>query len=690
MKRKVRLLGGILAVLLGLSGWLSCRTNQPTEPAGEECVTVSLDGYTIIRSQNAGSDTLAAAKQLRLALKDAGAAVTVQDDWLQAGSSPADDAREILLGDTNRPESTALRETLTEEGWAISLRGQKLVITATRERFLADAVTYLTGTLLSGGITLSMVPDRSVQGAPYEMVRLVQDKTSSYRIVRSEASYVKSDKTLDLISTLGTELRELFRTKTGARLGVVMDSAADPDPLVPEILIGETNRPESAQALVGLSPDGYIVRLIGSTLVLNAWSLKGIEQAVLAFERLLESECTGDGLALPAGFSLTGVIGNTVSDLPEPDGVTLRSSYRGLDKTFETVWTGASETSFSAYGDKLAQSGYAQYQAHAIGENRFTVWTKGNIAVWVSYFPWDGSLRIISETVTSMPETEYTAADTVTGSSLTQLSLDDAAGNFGMSYVFTLEDGSYFLIDGGGKAGEDETVLYQFLRDHNKRTDGKIVIAAWLFTHAHWDHVTNFLDFTEKYADKVTLEQVYWNFAQGYEHGEAGIYTAAMQAAFGSYQGVHVMKVHTGQSLWVRNANVEILYTHETLNPYTLPDMNDTSTVFRVNVGGKRVLFLGDVSTLTRADSAVKVIYGLWGTELKCDILQVGHHGWNGGSDDIYNAALPEIALWPVEASRWNTVSRYHTSQTLFGLQKRGVIRHLYVAKDGDVTIPLD
>ena len=687
MKHVIRFLCGVLAALTVLAA-VSCK-QEPPEPEEPTPVSVSLDGYTVIRSQNAGSEAIAAAKQLRLGLKAAGATVQVMDDWLESGS-PDPEAKEILLGDTNRPESAALKSILKKEGWAITLSGGKLVIAATRERFLADAVAHLTDTLLKGSATLSVVPDHPILGAPYEMIRLATDKTSAYRIVRSEDSFVKSDKTLDLTSTLCSELRELFRTKTGARIGIVMDTVADPDAGTPEILVGATNRPESTRALEGIPADGYVVRLLGDTLVLNAWSLKGVEQAVLAFERLIEAESTDGSLSIPAGYSQTGVIGDTVDGVPEPAGVTLRSSYRGLDKTFESVWVGATSGTLDAYGETLIGAGYSLYQAHTIGKNRFTVWTKGNVAVYASYFPWDGTLRVISETFTDLPEKESGTMTKVTPSSLTQLSLDDAGGNFGMAYVFTLEDGSYFLIDGGGRAGNDETVLYSFLRDHNKRPDGKIVIAAWLFTHEHWDHVTNFLDFTEKYAGQVTLERVYWNFAQSYEHGEAGAYHDAMEKAFGRYPGVRVMKIHAGQSIWVRNANLEILYTHETLTPYTLPDMNDTSTVFRVNIAGKRVLFLADISTLARADSAVKVVYGLYGGELKSDILQVGHHGWNGGSDDIYHAVLPETALWPVEASRWNTVSRYQTSKTLLELQKQGVIKHLYVAKDGEVTLTFD
>ena len=89
-------------------------------------------------------------------------------------------------------------------------------------------------------------------------------------------------------------------------------------------------------------------------------------------------------------------------------------------------------------------------------------------------------------------------------------------------------------------------------------------------------------------------------------------------------------------------------------------------------------------------DSGVKVIYGLYGSELKSDILQVAHHGWNGGSVEIYNAVLPEIALWPVEQSRWDTVTGYPTSKVILQLQEQGIIRFLYVAKDGEVTIELE
>ncbi len=720
MKRIIRLLCGILAAMTLLSGAVSCKGKETPKPAvtteaADETEKVSLNGYKIIRSESAGSDTIALAKALQQTLQSAGATVDLGDDWLKKGESPDANAKEILLGNTNRSESTALSETLEKDGWAITFTGKKLVLVATRERFLADAVSYLTETMLGGGVTLSVTPNQPVYNStPYDMVTIATGGKSSYRIVRGESSHYTVTKTstkdgtttqrvyYDPITSLCTSLISLMKTQTGAIVSALKDSEAVAGTSDTEILIGPTNREESTEALENVPADGYVIRLIGKTLVLNAWSLNGVRQAEAMFEKLAASDCWNGDLSLPAEFSYVGTIGDTVEGIPDPDGVTLKSAYRGLDKTLEAVWINASAEKFTAYGTKLQGEGYGLYQKNKIADNLFAIWTKDDVAVYVSYFPSDGTLRVISETYTDLPETEAETLTKITQTKLTQLSLYDNDGyhhnndgNFGMGYVFTLEDGSYFIVDGGGNwhndEGDDAKMLYEFLQNNNEREDKKIVIAGWLFTHEHWDHVTNFIRFTSLYGKDVTLERVYWNFAQNYEHYEGGGNYGAMQTAFKSYPGCKVMKVHAGQSFWVRNINLEILYTHETLNPYPLMDFNDTSTVFRVKVGDRTVLFPGDISTQAVSDTAVTVVYKLYGEALKSDILQVGHHGWNGGSNDIYKAVAPKIALWPVEESRWSTVStKYETSKTLLKMKEDGIIEVLHVAKDGRCTVTFE
>ena len=684
MKRKQRLhpVFGLLALLLILGALLpSCQSDREN-PGDALMATVNLSEYCIVRPDSTSQDCLAAVAELRSALIGIGVTPEVSDDWYREGEYDPT-AREILIGNTNRAESADLLSQINGEGYAISFTEHKVVIAATRDGFLSDAVAYFVEHLLQGSVTPTVQLNAPVFSEPYRLLTLAANGKTDYTIIRQTNS---SDYTIDL----GMQLRESIREYSGAAPSVDLDTFTDAtDPQACEILLGHTNRPESAAALEGVPPDGYVVACSGNRIILNAWSLAGIGQAVEAFLDILERNQSGGEISIPAFASEQGSIRPDFENLPEP-ALTLSSAYRGLHDTLTAVYTGAVASDFEAYLGRLKDAGFSEYQTNRIGNNLFAVYTQENRAVSVSYFPWDGSLRVTSETAAALPAASYTETEAITASTLGQLSLDDEAGNFGMGYIFTLEDGSFFIIDGGGSAGEDETVLYNYLRAHNKRADGQIVIAGWLFTHEHYDHVTNYLDFTARYAGMVTLEAVYWNFADPCEFEGIGSYYSAMLSSFAKYSDVSVYKVHAGQRFWIRNAEVEILYTHETLHPYVLTDMNDTSTVFRVNIAGQRILFLADVSTVAARDSGVKVIYGLYGSELKSDILQVAHHGWNGGSVEIYNAVLPEIALWPVEQSRWDTVTGYPTSKVILQLQEQGIIRFLYVAKDGEVTIELE
>ena len=54
----------------------------------------------------------------------------------------------------------------------------------------------------------------------------------------------------------------------------------------------------------------------------------------------------------------------------------------------------------------------------------------------------------------------------------------------------------------------------------------------------------------------------------------------------------------------------------------------------------------------------------LYGKELKSDILQITHHGANGGYTALNAIIDPEICLWPIDA--W----RFHTDARMLGFQR--------------------
>ena len=102
--------------------------------------------YTIIRSDYGSEDQTKAAVKLRKALSAVtGADFTIATDWEK--DPPSDDviaARyEILVGDTNRPETAAAAAALTGgDAYLIETLGSKLVIVASSDRALASAIEY--------------------------------------------------------------------------------------------------------------------------------------------------------------------------------------------------------------------------------------------------------------------------------------------------------------------------------------------------------------------------------------------------------------------------------------------------------------------------------------------------------------------------------------------------------------------
>ena len=92
----------------------------PTSELTEAPSTISLAGYKVVRSDKASSAMVSATVEFKKTLEAIADGITIGDDWYNknTGELPAE-ALEILVGDTNRPESAALKETLLADDFAI-------------------------------------------------------------------------------------------------------------------------------------------------------------------------------------------------------------------------------------------------------------------------------------------------------------------------------------------------------------------------------------------------------------------------------------------------------------------------------------------------------------------------------------------------------------------------------------------
>ena len=201
--------------------------------------------------------------------------------------------------------------------------------------------------------------------------------------------------------------------------------------------------------------------------------------------------------------------------------------------------------------------------------------------------------------------------------------------NTGMGYVIRLEDGSFIIVDGGYETETHAKNLYDVLVKQSEGRD--IVIAAWIFTHAHSDHAGAFKSFTSLYGSEVTVESFIYNFPTD-EAAEACGDTPNVDAisnAMAKYVGAKTVIAHAGQVHRIRNAVVNILYTYDMMMPYKMVDYNATSVVFNVELEGSTVLFLGDAGGESdNVDGEMSYMMRIYSAEtLGADIVQAAHHG---------------------------------------------------------------
>lgn len=251
------------------------------------------------------------------------------------------------------------------------------------------------------------------------------------------------------------------------------------------------------------------------------------------------------------------------------------------------------------------------------------------------------------------------------------------------SFIITTEDNKLIVID-GGLSSETE----YFLSYLKKVTDSeKPHIDAWFLTHPHYDDVNVFLEVVENYYDEFTLDKLYVNFpSRGFFVGNDEE-AVEMVDEFHRLLPIFADKMNVvtgGDELYIGKAYVKVLYSYD----FEIPGANNSSLVFRMDMGGKSVLFTGDCEK-----EAGRKILRLWKDSgwMKCDICQMSHHGQNGCDKEFYEAVSPKICLWGTPSWIWNNLNGTGPFEILTvrgWMDELGVEKH-YIMKDGTHVVEL-
>ncbi|MBO5702299.1 MAG: hypothetical protein J6S71_07650 [Clostridia bacterium] len=131
-------------------------------------------------------------------------------------------------------------------------------------------------------------PAPETEPAPADVCLLGEDGKALYRVVRSDNG---SEAEVQLAIDLKKSLAELTGAEFSLKSDFLMPNEKIEDMAeVCEILIGATNRPESAAACEGLTVNDYVIRVIGSKIVIAGGSDLMTERAVNAFLAMLSKE----------------------------------------------------------------------------------------------------------------------------------------------------------------------------------------------------------------------------------------------------------------------------------------------------------------------------------------------------------------------------------------------------------------
>jgi beta-lactamase superfamily II metal-dependent hydrolase len=718
MKRKI-LIFVIISIIL-ISALASCTVPQESEESSQVSVSEKLQypitEYTVVRSEWAPKEVVLSAVGLRKHINSllTDATIDIKDDWVKGGviTEEIANSKEILIGNTTRPESAAALEGVNNTSFVIKVIGNKIVINAEKTTILLNAIQYFIDNYVNISDNVLLLEDNLCYvSEPVPQVEFIKRNEHDLKVIyldsldNSTTPSNVNDR-LDLDVLYAKELRDTIHNFVGIKLVLTTDWVRKGTDVTEkyEILVGNTSRPETMQFLKSIEFDQYGFAVIGNKIVVSGWNETTTEIAVDRFIEFFKANVVKheDGT-----YSFSMLLSDRVVyddrndwfvDYPKFDGGTLTGTQDAGYGNLQVYYEDATLEQFNDYCNKLESSDFKLYMQNELAGNVHKCYTSKQGMLYVYFVPVEKSVRIVS-----CPDGKYNlpqyitpesvpAYEKIADTSITQMSLSYAAGNFGLCHIITLEDGSFIVYDGGGNSNNDYVRLYNTLKALNKRKDGKIVVAAWILTHEHWDHYTNFATFCKNYSHQLVLEGMYCNTPSGsyaYNGYNPNYY---MNSDFinlsSTLGGVPKYIVHTGMKFYIRNACVEILYTQEDLYPTKLYYFNDCTMVSRVTVAGQTITYLGDV----RYEGS-DIMSERYGKELESEIVQISHHGFDGGTVELYTLLNPKTCLWPTSKENFTnmsagkTTSGYYAVDT-FILSTLKVPTNIYAEPTSTIMLP--
>lgn len=356
--------------------------------------------------------------------------------------------------------------------------------------------------------------------------------------------------------------------------------------------------------------------------------------------------------------------------------------YDCRENCFLRIYNGVCAEDFNEYVASLESDGFSLLQRTEIEKNLFAAMEK-DVAVTIFFTPCDGTMRVTASEKNQFPCFEKTDCKGDCQATFFGFENDHSLIDCGMCLLVQCPDYSFFIVDSGHYFQfNDNDRIYKLMRERTPKGQ-KVVVNGWLITHAHTDHVSKLMDFLKYNTEDVVIEGFYQNLVRAdlysddnHEESETAEKLFKVLEAYPA----PIYKLHTGMRFYIRSLAFEVLSTHEDIFPDKISDYNDSSCVVMLETEGTKIFIPGDASVF-----ASKRLEQRYDKTLKCDIVQVAHHGHTGLSKTCYEKLGARVAVFPVTQIMFDEDFKRHEADRC----AVELADEHYVTSNGTVVIPL-
>lgn len=658
----------------------------------EEKMTVIVEGgtasYVIIRPEKIDKQHLDTILRLHTAIMDStGCNIKMSTDWVRSADDIDPNAKEILVGNTNRPETAEVLATLKPNEWAVVNEGNKIVICANNDALLGLAIDWFVENCVNSKDKTVKISEKLVKTDGFGEGLLISfDGVSNYQVV-----YPKGNEMLGYFASL-------VQRKTSAASVISDDNSAVDN----EIVIGNTKRGNTVSSS---DKHEYSITTEGNKIFINASDEDTLYYAVNYY--LEYGLNVGDSIiSSPADYSKSGTLENYYSSswklgLPCADkgkispavnigtGMANDQEKDTIIDSYMHVISGIDYSAFEKYAKKLESFGFKKIYSSKTENNDLWGYRLGAAYAYMHYSPLLNQIRVTWDKSSNceISDFEFTSEHTGT-TTFYQYSIDyghatmnySGVQGWGLFDVVKLQDNSLILVDGGSQGSwTDKSLqgLCDFLYEITE-TDKKtpLNIRLWYYTHSDSDHTglaPQFVDYLKGHGYKApTIETLAFNFPNQRTNSRIskdGSSYQTIEYMNKNYPDVNYLKIHTGMVFNLGEVKFEVLGTVENcFNTLGIIadnySTNDTCSLVSLTFGGKKFILTGDVG---RSQNEYSQLYSPG--YFKCDVYQVSHHGINILSS-IDKFSRPQYAVLPNAAEEMianNRLSQYQYFENLFG-----------------------